>query len=487
MTEGSRRPRGKATATSQSASAAANHTLARRGRPRTALDPARQVAFAALRAVDNDGAYLNLALPPLLAAAGLSGRDAGFATELANGTVRLQGRYDAMIDACVDKGTGSLQPEVLTALRLGAHQLHGMRVPSHAAVGTSVELTREAVGERPVRLVNAVLRTIGATTLEAWLDTLAPSDLGDSRQPLVVRYSHPRWVVDALGDALSADGAPESELPRLLAADNEPPRVTLAVRPGLTTLAALTPYDVVPGGLSPYAGLLAGGDPADIPMVRDGTVGVQDEGSQLAALMLARAAVEGRDLRWLDMCAGPGGKAALLTGIARERGAALVASEVLPHRALLVRRGVRAYRRSPVMPVLVADATRPAWRDDAFDRVLVDAPCTGLGALRRRPEARWRRQPTDLRELVPLQQRLLNAALDATRPGGVVAYVTCTPHRAETRDVVAAVLAERSDAQQEDARPLVADVPDVGPGPHVQLWPHRHGTDAMFVALLRRT
>lgn len=480
---------------------APDHSPARRARPRTALDPARQVAFAALRAVDDDGAYLNLALPPLLLAAGLGGRDAGFATELANGTVRLQGRYDAMIDACVAGGVGSLQPAVLTALRLGAHQLHGMRVPSHAAVGTSVELTRQAVGERPVRLVNAVLRTIGATPLDQWLDTLAPPSEAGDRRGLAVRYSHPQWIVDSLGDALVADGARPSELPLLLAADNEAPRVTLAVRPGLTTVSALAAYDVVPGRFSAYAAVLAGGDPADIPEVRRGTAGVQDEGSQLAALVLSRAVVEGRDERWLDMCAGPGGKAALLTGLARDRGATLVASEVLHHRALLVAKALRAYRRSPSppLPLLVADATHPAWAAGSFDRVLVDAPCTGLGALRRRPEARWRRQPDDLRDLVTLQRRLLSSGLDSVRPGGVVAYVTCTPHRAETRDVVAAVLAGRDDVLQEDARPLTGDVPSAapgaalgdvpgtGPGPHVQLWPHRHGTDAMFIALLRRT
>ncbi|MEP6651234.1 MAG: RsmB/NOP family class I SAM-dependent RNA methyltransferase [Lapillicoccus sp.] len=461
-----------------------NHSLARRARSRTRLDPARQIAFAALRAVDDDDAYLNLTLPSLLAAAGLTGRDAALATELANGTIRMQGLYDAMISASLSGAPASLQPEVLTALRLGAHQLHGMRVPSHAAVGTSVELVREAVGERPVRLVNAVLRRIGATPLDGWLETLAPRATGGSVDDLVVRFSHPAWIVDAFADALTADGADAAQLPRLLAADNEAPRVTLAARPGLTTVTALSSYDVRPGRFSPYAGILGGGDPADLPEVRKGTVGVQDEGSQLAALVLARASLDRRDTRWLDMCSGPGGKAALLTGLARQRGATLVAAEMLPHRAVLVGRAVRAY--PPPHALVVADGAAPAWRPGAFDRVLVDAPCTGLGALRRRPEARWRRQPDDLRSLVPLQRRLLDSAIDSTRPGGVVAYVTCSPHRAETRGVVDAILARRPDVQEDDARALLPQVDGTGPGPHIQLWPHRHGTDAMFVALLRR-
>ncbi|MDX6308713.1 MAG: rRNA (cytosine967-C5)-methyltransferase [Nocardioidaceae bacterium] len=461
-------------------------TSARRARARTRLDPARQAAYAALRAVDVDDAYLNLTLPTLLSGSELTGRDAAFTTELANGTVRMQGLYDVILARCLSGGDGvaSLQPEVLTALRLGTHQILGMRVPSHAAVGTSVELVRAAVGERPVRLVNAVLRRVAATPLDQWLDEVAPAGHTGDLASLALRHSHPRWVVDAFAKALAAAGIADAELPLLLAADNRAPLVTLAVRPGLATFAQLAEYGVEPGRFSPYAGVLPGGDPRDLAELRAGTVGVQDEGSQLAALLTARAEVAGRDGRWLDLCAGPGGKAALLTGLARQRGATLVASELLPHRAALVSRALRAYRQ-PVA-LLAADATSPAWSAGAFDRVLVDAPCTGLGALRRRPEARWRRTPDDLRALVPRQRRLLESALEAVRPGGTVAYVTCSPHLEETRGVVDAVLAALPDVHEEDATAVLPDVPDTGPGPHVQLWPHRHGTDAMFMALLRR-
>jgi 16S rRNA (cytosine967-C5)-methyltransferase len=451
-----------------------DHSPARRARARTHLDPARQVAFAALRAVDDADAYLNLTLPTLMATAGLTGRDAAFATELANGCVRLQGRYDAMITACVTGGPASLQPEVLTALRLGCHQLHAMRVPPHAAVGTSVELVREAVGERPVRLVNAVLRRIGGTPLDTWLEQM----------PMPERYSHPAWVVDALAAALAAQGRAASELTALLDADNTAPLVTLAVRPGLCDVRDLASYDVHPTRYSPYGGVLGAGDPHDLRPVRAGTVGVQDEGSQLAAMALTQASIDGRDQRWLDLCAGPGGKSALLTGLARQAGATLVASERLPHRATLVARAVRSY--SGPKAVVAADGTAAPWLPGAFDRVLVDAPCSGLGALRRRPEARWRRRPSDLDTLVPLQRRLLGAAVTATRTGGVVGYVTCSPHRAETRAVVDAILASRTDVVEQDARSLLPGVDGLGPGPHAQLWPHEHGTDAMFVAVLRR-
>ena len=217
--------------------------------------------------------------------------------------------------------------------------------------------------------------------------------------------------------------------------------------------------------------------------VRDGRAGVQDEGSQLVALALARAEVDADAGEWLDACAGPGGKAALLDGLAHERGGHLVAVEQHAHRAALVE---GSFAPGSTSLVLTGDARRAPWGDRLFDRVLVDAPCTGLGALRRRPESRWRRTTADLAALGAIQRDLLRAGIAATRPGGVVAYVTCSPHLAETEFVVSDVLRGRTDVVQEDARPLLPEVTDVGDGPAVQLWPHRHGTDGMFLAILRR-
>jgi 16S rRNA (cytosine967-C5)-methyltransferase len=452
-----------------------------RVRPRATLDAARQTAYDALLAVEHDGAYLNLTLGTLLAERRITGRDAAFTTELASGTARLQGTYDAILDSAVRGGVESLQAEVRVALRLSVHQLLDMRVASHAAVTCGVELTRAAAGERPVRLANAVLRKIAERSREQWLAIVAPARGHDLVGHLSIAYSHPRWIVDAFLDALDADA---EQVEALLAADNVAAKVTLAVRPGLGDVDALVAAGAAPGRWSPYAATLPAGDPGTIDQVRSGRAGVQDEGSQLAAVALARADVDGRDERWLDLCAGPGGKAALLTGIGRERGATLVASERLVHRAGLVSSGLRAYRPPP--PVVAADGTRPAWLPSTFDRVLVDVPCTGLGALRRRPESRWRRRPADLPALAALQASLLASAVDSVRPGGVVAYVTCSPHRAETRAVVDAVVGARQDVAELDTPSLLPEVPDLGPGPYVQLWPHVHGTDAMFVAVLRR-
>lgn len=449
------------------------------GRP---VDQARRAAYDALRSVHAAGAYANLALGEILDRRHLNDRDAALATEIVAGTCRLEGTYDAIIETAAGRPLSSLQPAVVDVLRIGAHQVLSMRTPTRAAVDSSVNLARSAIGERVTGLVNAVLRKVAARDLDGWLDALATGLSGTAE--LAVRTHHPVWIAQAYVDVLGEDEAVAA-----LRADNVAPRPTLVVRPGLAERDELVAAGAEPTRYSPYGAVLDG-NPADVPAVRAGRAGVQDEGSQLVALALTR--VEAPAGPWLDMCAGPGGKAALLTGLARARGEDLLATELQEHRAALVAQGLRAY--DPPVGVLCADGTRPAWRSQAFARVMLDAPCTGLGALRRRPESRWRHQAEDVDELAPLQARLLVSAIRSTMPGGVAAYVTCSPHEAETEDVVQAVLeavSEESGVELLDAPALLPEVPDCarrdpwGGQRFVQLWPHRHGTDAMFLALLR--
>ena len=470
-------------------------TAPSRGRPRPA-DPAREVAYETLRAVDERDAYANLVLPALLRRARLAPRDAALATELAYGTLRGRGTYDAVLAASVDRPLAELDPGVLDALRIGAHQLLATRVPPHAAVSTTVDLVRATSGAGASRFANAVLRRVGGRDLAAWLAEVAPDPAADPDGHLAVTTSHPAWVVRALRDALRLGGRPADELPALLAAHNERPRVAVAALPGLAGVAELAELSgAEPGVLSPVGAVLTGA-PDAVAAVAEGRARVQDEGSQAVTLALAAASLAGDDAgAWLDLCAGPGGKAALLAATLAARDLlsdgrrGLVAVEVAEHRAELVRRALAPVPgRHEVRTADGRDAAEPG----RYDRVLVDAPCTGLGALRRRPEARWRRTPADLATLGPLQRDLLHAGLDAVRPGGVVAYVTCSPHPAETSAVVQDVLRRRDDAEQLDARPALEAATggrahDLGEGPAVQLWPHVHGTDAMYLALLRRT
>jgi 16S rRNA (cytosine967-C5)-methyltransferase len=450
-------------------------------------------ALELLTAVRVRNAYANLALPAILRRHGLRDRDAALATELGYGTLRAKGLLDAVIEACTDRPLHRVEPSLLDALRLGAYQLLRTRVPPHAAVDTTVELVRVDAGSRSAGFVNAVLRRVGEHGEAAWVERLAPDPKEDPVGHAAFAHAHPRWIAqvfaDALGTPSDGDGG---ELEAALAADDARPTVHLLARPGEITaeeLALVTGGEPAP--YSPYGVHLepGGGDVGDLDAVREGLAVVQDEGSQLVALALARAALDGPDgLRWLDLCAGPGGKAALLGGLVALEGGTLDAVELAEHRADLVRRVVDGL---PVT-VHVADGRSAPLPDAAFDRVLVDAPCTGLGALRRRPEARWRRRPDDVAELARLQRELLGAALRHVRPGGVVAYVTCSPHLAETVGVVTAVARGRAGSgpatvEQLDARPYLPGVPELGPGPNVQLWPHLHDTDAMFLALLRRT
>jgi 16S rRNA (cytosine967-C5)-methyltransferase len=463
---------------------------ARRGSGRA--DPARRAACDVLCAVAQRGAYANLLLPALLRERGLTSRDAALATELAYGTLRGRGTYDAILAVCADRDLARIDPPVLEVLRLGAHQLLDTRVRAHAAVATSVDLARYVAGQRPAGFVNAVLRRVAQRDLDAWLEIAAPSRADDLAGHLAIRYSHPRWIVTALQESLGeyrSGGLGETEA--ALAADGIRPAVTLCAVPGLSDTAELVAGGGEPARWSPFGVYLREGDPAALAAIAQGRAGVQDEASQLAALALARAGPAAAGGSWLDMCAGPGGKARLLAGLAAGRNARLLAADVRFHRARLTRNtiGVTA-AAATAAAVVAADGTAPAWRQGAFDRVLADVPCSGLGALRRRPEARWRRSPESVRDLGGLQRRLLAAAAMSARPGGIIAYVTCSPHLAETRDVLTDVLAERDDLEVLDAPGLLAEVPDLRcPDPYgsyAQFWPHRHGTDAIFLALLRR-
>jgi 16S rRNA (cytosine967-C5)-methyltransferase len=432
------------------------------------------VAYELLRAVAEQDAYANLALPRLLDARHVAGRDAALATELSYGTLRALGTLDEILGGCVDRALADVEPGVLDLLRLGAYQGLRTRVPPHAAVATTVDLAHSVGHGRAAGFVNAVLRRVVVRDWDGWAAELT-AGAGPVRS-LAVRTAHPEWIVQAFARALGEDLDGElAETERALAADDERPRTHLVAWPGRCTrdeLLGATSGEA--GPYSPYAVRMSGGDPAAVAAVRQRRAGVQDEGSQLCALALAGAPLEGRDERWLDLCAGPGGKAALLAAVAAERGVRLIANERREHRAELVRRVTEPW----AVEVLVGDARELSPADGGYDRVLLDAPCTGLGALRRRPEARWRRRAEDVAELVALQRELLAAALRLTRPGGVVAYVTCSPHPAETSELVDGL-------PLVDARPAFPGVDHLGAGPAVQLWPHLHGTDAMFCALIR--
>ena len=463
-------------------------------------DPARLVAFEVLRAVAAEDAYANLVLPARIRHHGLDKRDAGFATELSYGALRSQGTYDAILARCVDRPLDQLDPAILDALRIGTHQLLAMRVPAHAALDQTVGLARAVIGAGPSALINAVLRKVTAHSLDEWLELLVSGET-DETKVASVRYAHPEWIVRAMRQSLVAHGRSAAEINDLLEADNAAPVVNLVALPGLGSLDEALENGATPGELVEGSALSSGGDLGRLASVREGSTRVQDVGSQLVARAMAAVDLGPRpapgtgvgttEEAWLDLCAGPGGKAALLGALANASGATLLANEPAPHRAKLVSQALSAVPRN-VWRVRTGDGRDVgSEQPESFDRVLVDVPCSGLGALRRRPESRWRRTPKDLADLGPLQRDLLRSAIDAVRPGGVVAYVTCSPHPAETTAVVSDVLRKRDDLELLDAGAALDSVSltgNLGAGHEstAQLWPHIHSTDGMFLALIRK-
>lgn len=491
-------------------------------RARTA-DRARAVAFEVLSAVALDDSYANLVLPKAIRSARLDARDAGFATELTYGTLRNQGTYDAILAHCVDRPVEKIGTKILLVLRLGVHQLVAMRVPDHAALNQTVALARAEIGTGPANFVNAVLRRVSERTPESWYALIA-DEAPDELTRLALEKSHPAWVVRSFRQALAAHGRNPGEVEALLDADNASPVVNLVALPGLGNLDEARAAGAEDGPLVEGSALYSAGDLARLESVREGVVRAQDAGSQLVARALADAPLEGSDSNWLDLCAGPGGKAALLGALGAQRGARLLANEAAEHRAELVRRSL-APLPSASYSVVAGDGRQIARTvaagtdlpegmpsDVRFDRVMVDVPCSGLGALRRRPEARWRKSPRDIAELLPLQLDLFKAAASVTRPGGLIAYVTCSPHTAETQSIVHDILrkadvtlldsgaALRAVARRDETGASVlageldpAFTPEAPKGATLaegattaQLWPHIHGTDAMFFALFRK-
>jgi 16S rRNA (cytosine967-C5)-methyltransferase len=454
-----------------------------------AVSPARLVAFDVLEAVRTDEAYANLLLPTRIRRAGLNRADAAFATELTYGTLRLQGYYDRVIELAAGRPTGAIEPAVLDVLRLGAHQLLATRVPTHAAVFEQVALARR-IAPKAAGFANAVLRTISRTSPEGWRELVTEGTKNEDDR-LSLLESHPKWIVRALRRALGHEGRAH-ELEELLRADNASPRVNLVVLPGLDVdTGGIAGFE--PDRFSPIGGVAD--DPIAAAEASGGRIRIQDEGSQLAALALTRAMPVRAGEQWLDLCAGPGGKTAVLAAEALESGASLVANELVPARAELVRKAIAGVPLDVDVRVGDARDLEPAelGAPGGFDRVLLDAPCTGLGALRRRPEARWRKSAADVAELTRLQGELFDAAVRVLAPGGILAYVTCSPHTAETQGTLAPALERWSgQVEQLDTRAVVTALSrqplDLAGEPEtVQLWPHRHGTDAMFIALVRRT
>ena len=434
-------------------------------------DAARLLAFDLLTEVNRNEGYSNLLLPQALNASKLEDRDRSLVTELLYGTIRMQGKHDWVLSQISDRPWSEVDPGIIDICRLGVHQIHEMRVPDHAAVAATVEVARKRIGESEASFVNALLRSVTRKSIDDWFSPFEA--IIDPVERFSIQYSHPEWIVSAYFDLLKD----WDEVEAALKINNEPATPTLVSWPGFSTQQDLIDIGGEPTDFSPY-GVHWKGNPGSLDLIKARKIGVQDEGSQLVAEVFAKAA---GGASWLDLCAGPGGKAALLSSIARQRDIRFTANEISAARAVLVSQVVHGDR------VLVSDGRTIDTSSDKFDAILIDAPCTGLGALRRRPEVRWRRTLQDLRALTQLQRELVDSAIQALKPGGVLGYATCSPHLAETSIQIADIKKKHSDVQQIDVDQfLPATLQGATRDGAMSLWTHKHGTDAMYLALFRK-
>ncbi|HJR97583.1 MAG TPA: transcription antitermination factor NusB [Actinomycetota bacterium] len=418
---------------------------------------ARSVALEAIRRVTDEGAYSTIVIPGALRRSRLDARDRAFATDLAFGTIRHLLSIDRALDRVASRPVSRMSPVARTVLRLGAYQVLFADVAQHAAVGETVGLA----GDRERGFVNAVLRRL-VRDPPVWPE-------GSSEADVSVRTGLTPWAVRELGRLLPAEEVETAS--RAFAAEaGLCVRANTAVIDAVAFRVALSDAgaEPLPAPLDDTCFLLEHGDPRALPGYQEGWFAVQDQASAFVVGALDPRPGD----RVLDACAAPGGKTSYECALVGDAGF-VVGADLHPKRAGLIRRGADRLRVHPL--VLAQDSTAPALRG-AFDRILVDAPCSGLGSARRRPELLWRNEKSDLSKLARKQVAIVSSLVDLLEPGGRLVYSVCTFPRAETDAAADAIVRHRPDLV-----PVTIDGPE-GPAERVRLWPHRHGSDGMFVA-----
>ncbi|MDT7779644.1 MAG: rRNA (cytosine967-C5)-methyltransferase [Acidobacteriota bacterium] len=436
------------------------------------VSTARRSAFEILRRVEEEGAFA----APLLANLSneLSAEDRALCYELVLGVLRRQLWLDRTLERFAGRKSEKLDAPVRRALRMGLFQLRFLtRVPAHAAVNESVNLAHTSGVRSAAAFINAVLRR---ATREPEFD---PAEgIADPLEKIAVKTSHPRWIIERWAAAF---GVEEAEA--FASANNQSAPASFRVNTLRAESSAFIDelraegFAVLPSRIAPDAWRAEGGAGATLRrLANEGLIYLQDEASQLVAHILG--ACEGE--RVLDVCAAPGSKTTHIAALARDR-ALIVAGDLYEHRLRVVlesceRMGVRSVR----VVALNAEVALP-FAEGAFDRVLVDAPCTGTGTLRHNPEIRWRLSPASFGELAAAQTQILSEAARVVRRGGRLVYSTCSVEREENEEVVAAFLQTHPDFRQTDATPAP---PILLPTDAARTWPHRDDVDGFFVAAL---
>lgn len=442
---------------------------------------AREASLLALQRVEEDGAFVNLALAEVLAAVPMELRDKGLATEITYGVITHRLTLDWMISQVAARPVEKIDALLLQILRIGFYQLFYLtRIPASAAVHATVELAKKGKKKGLAPFVNGVLR--GALRSQ---DSLPwPERSADEAAYLTLRHAHPRWLVERW---LARYGFEETE--ELLQANNRPAPLTARVNTLWTTREDLL-TSLAGEGVEATPSLVAldgvvfktGGRLTSLAAYRQGLFQVQGESAMLAAKILAP--LPGEDV--LDCCSAPGGKTTHLAQLMENRGK-ILALDIYPHRLALVEANCRRLKVKNVRTVCL-DARRidPA-ELGLFDKILLDVPCSGLGVLRRKPDLKWRSEEEDISKLAELQKELVQAALSVLKPGGTLLYCTCTNEPEETEEVLAYALATHRELRLEELAPSLPPQWQTGAGKlGIHLLPHRHQLDGFFFSLLKK-
>jgi 16S rRNA (cytosine967-C5)-methyltransferase len=454
-------------------------------RPEKVVSPARIAAFDILLRVEREDSYASELLhAPALEP--LSTRDHGLATELVMGVLRWRSRLDDEIAAVSSQSLSKLDLEILVALRLALYQFRYLnRIPKHAALNESVELVKRARKRSAAPFLNAVLRKLANVIPQP---AKFPEDEQPSPESLARSLAHPRWLVERWTRDYGLATAHE-----ICKYGQAIPQAAIRLRTP-TAQAELTQEGITmaPGNFLAEARHVETGDITKAQAFRAGHAVIQDEASQLVAALVARDARAG--LRILDCCAAPGGKTLAIAD--RNPGAAIVAVDFHPHRALLLRKLLNRASASARIRIVAADA-RSLPTSISFDCILVDVPCSGTGTLARNPEIKWRLRPDDLRDLQERQRAILRSALASVIPGGRLIYSTCSMEREENEEVVEKILADNKSLRLIDCRDelehlkaadelICPDPACLTRGPYLRTIPGIHPCDGFFAAVIEK-
>ncbi|MDP9674717.1 16S rRNA (cytosine967-C5)-methyltransferase [Paenibacillus jamilae] len=449
---------------------------------KTRKQTAREVALDVLTGVEQEGAYSNLELNRRLQQAGLSASDVGLTTELVYGTVARRNTLDYFLNKFVQKGTAKLQPWVRSLLRMSVYQLVYLdRVPDHAVVSEAVTIAKRRGHQGISGMVNGVLRSMLRES-----DKLHIPDGLSAEERISLEHSHPQWLVKRWIKQYGTDTAEA-----ICKANNEPPAVSVRVNTTMTSRDQLLDemiakgIDAVPSAVSPYGIVVrSGGNMALTSWYTDGLLSVQDESSML----VAEAVAPEPGMAVLDCCAAPGGKTAHMAELMKDRGR-IVANDLHAHKHQLIREQANRLGLDAVETV-TGDALdlKERYAPASFDRILLDAPCSGFGVIRRKPDLRWSKTAQDVRDITQLQHELLDSVAGLLKPGGILVYSTCTIEPDENEGQLARFLSEHPEYElaKDHSFPAVSHEMDGIQKGSVQLLPQHFHSDGFYIARLRR-